>query len=216
MSPFLVILLGGCDGNQYSFSGEPVWELFPFDGQRTWDYISTDESLSYKLIAQSLNEPEQKDGSNVYTVDYSTECVAADADCVDGEILRKIQWSSDIDDGVFIHGFAVGSDPITELSPPLQISKEVAKRDDFVETSTGGAMWTATHMGTEVCPIRMNAAWDECTRIEIAVDAGDGYPIAGSWWATKGNGVAAMEIATETGQWQISDVACEGECDGTW
>lgn len=211
-----VAALAGCGQNQFDYPGQSVWELFPFDGQRTWDYVSTDASLAYKMIATSLNEPEPMDGRNVYTVDYAKECVGTDPDCIDGDLLRRIQWSSDSSGGVFVHGFAVGSAEITALSPPLQVALDPHERAEFVETETGGATWTSTLLGNEPCPIRMNANWDECAKLEITVDAGDGYPIAGLWWATLGHGVAAMEIATETGQWQASDVLCEGECDGTW
>lgn len=211
------LALFGCGGPGYTYGGSEVWQLFPFDGTRTWEYISTDTSLSYKLLVTSIGEAEAIDGTNVYTLDYTTECVAADPDCVDGEILWKLRWSSDPTDGVLIHAFDVGAG-MQDIVPPMQMTFDTMKKGEVAETTTGGANWTSTMLGTESCPIAMAANWEECGLFEVAVDAGDGFPMAGKWWATKGNGVAAMELATQTGRWELSDLACEPieECDGNW
>lgn len=205
----------GCGGYNQEFGGSPVWQMFPFDGDRTWDYISTDTALVYKLIVTSLDEPEVIDGRNVYTLSYATECIGVSESCVDGEVIRRVQWSSDVGNGVFIHGYDDG-DGFTVLEPPLQVAEDTAKKDDAITTTTGGGNWTATMMGIESCPIKLTADWPECGRFEVTTDAGDGYPVAGTYWATKGNGIAAFELATEAGQWQLSDIDCQGECDGTW
>ncbi|MCB9687637.1 MAG: hypothetical protein H6738_11625 [Alphaproteobacteria bacterium] len=215
----LLPLLAGCDGgNNFTFSGSPVWETFPFDGERTWEFLSTDTSLAYKLIATSDQEPQVKDGANVYVVDYWTHCVGADPDCVEGESLRRIQWSSTVTDGVRIHGYAVGSGAINELSPPIHVATDVMKKEEVLTTATGGATWSSTLVGLENCPIKITADWDNCNVFEITSDTGDGYPIAGKYWTVGGNGFAAMEIVTDSGQWQLSDASCEpaDECDGTW
>lgn len=207
-----------CDGNTVEYNGSTVWKNFPFDGNRTWEFLSTDTSLSYKLVATSDQEPEVHDGVNVYLVDYWTHCVGADESCVEGESLRKIQWSSDITNGVMIHGYSEGNGPLNELSPPILVTPDVAKRGDFEETTTGGATWTSTFSSIESCPVKLTANWDSCTLFEITTDTGDGYPLAGKYWTVGGNGFAAMEIVTDSGQWQLSDSTCEpaDECDGRW
>jgi hypothetical protein len=216
----ILLALAACNPpNPYTFGGSPVWELFPFDGSRTWTYINTDLELSYKMVATSVLEPEVRDQKNVYTVAYTQDCIANDPYCT-GAVMRKIQWSSDIEDGVFIWGYVIGEGTIQELDPPIQVALDTEKRDQFVDTDTAGATWTSTLVGEEPCPIAMNADWDDCSQFEITVAGGaadfDGYPIAGKWWATKGNGVAAMEIVTDPGQWQLDDIDCQDECDGNW
>ena len=166
------------------------------------------------------------DGLNVYTVDYDVECVANDPDCVTGTSLRQVRWSSSTTDGVFVFGYSVDGGALVELSPPVKIANDEAQRDDFVETKSGGLSWKSTLLGVEECPIALNANWDECSVFEVTADANDdgepeadaGYPVAGTYWMTKGNGTAALEIVTEAGQWQLSDIDCQPieECDGTW
>ncbi len=211
----LLSLLVACAGNTPIYTGAPVWKTFPFDGLREWEFTNTDTTLPYKLIASSDQEPEFRDGANLYLVDYWTRCLGTDPNCVDGESLRTIQWSSDTQSGTFIHGYSVGSGAFADLDPPLQVTADVMDRDDVVETTTGGATWTSTFLGEEICPAQLADDW-QCSVFEITTDTGDGYPLAGKYWQVMGTGFTAMEIATETGQWQLSSYACEGECDGEW
>lgn len=214
----LLVLLGACQGYPPTFDGSPVWSMFPFDGERSWTYISTDQTLAYKLVAWSSGEPELKGGKNIYTVEYSTNCFGADPECVEGEILRKVKWSSDVSDGVFIHAYALGSDAFTDLDPPVQLTPDDMKKGDVIETTSNGATWSSTMNGISECPVSLSAAWDECGEFALTTDAGDGYPIAGTYWATVSNGTAALELATETGVWQLSDLDCQTDvdCDGSW
>jgi hypothetical protein len=218
LSSFALLMLGACKGYPPSFSGSPVWQMFPFDGERTWTYISTDTTLPYKLVAHSTGEPEVVGGDNVYTIEYTSSCFGADPSCIDGEVLRRVKWSSNVTDGVFVHAWAEGDDAFVDLEPPIHVTLDDMKRGETLETTTAGAVWTSTMSGIEECPIALSAAWDECGRFEVSVEGTDGYPVAGAYWATVGNGIAAMELATETGVWQLSDLDCqtENDCDGTW
>ena len=64
----------------------------------------------------------------------------------------------------------------------------------------------------------LTAAWDECGVLEVTAEGADGAPVAGTYWATVGNGTAALQLASENGQWQLSSIDCQPveECDGTW
>lgn len=211
----LLSLLLACAGNSPTYIGSVVWDTFPFDGERTWEFTSSDTTLTYKLVATSDQEPEAVDGVNRYVVDYWTRCLGADEECVDGESLRTIQWSSDVSGGVFVHGYSEGGGAFAQLTPPLHVAKDVMKRDEVLETVTGGATWTSTMVGEDTCPVLLADDWN-CVIFDIASDTGDGYPLAGRYWTVKGTGFSAMEIATETGQWQLSSTECEGDCDGEW
>lgn len=211
-----LLSLAGCGGNSFEFGGSPVWELFPFDGERTWEYISTDQALSYKLKVTSLLEPEVIGGVNVYTVDYTTECVRNDEECITGTVLYQLRWSSTVTDGVQLHGFSVDGGQLQAFEPPILVTEPDAERDDAFVTDAAGFTWTSTLLGVEECPISLNASWDECSLFEIVAEGGDGWPIAGKYWMTKGNGTAAMEITGEAGRWELSDLECAGECDGRW
>ena len=77
------------------------------------------------------------------------------------------------------------------------------------------AALTAKHGGavkTHAVDIRDAAAVD--AMIQAIWD--DGGPLAGTWWATKGNGVAAFEPAGGAGRWELLDLTCDADCDGSW
>lgn len=217
LAPLVWLGLMGCKPPGIILQPTDLWDMFPFDGQRTWEYQSTNVDLPYKLIATSNLEPDKKGNINIYTVQYWTECVGADPECVDGEVLYQIKWSSTVTDGTQIHAYDVGNGFI-ELDPPLLLAPEEGMlRDDVVETETGGQLWTSTYKGIQSCPIAMTAEWDQCAVLEVVTE-GDGAPIAGTYWVTRGNGTAALELAHEEGQWQLASIDCEPleDCDGTW
>ncbi|HHO50379.1 MAG TPA: hypothetical protein ENK18_05775 [Deltaproteobacteria bacterium] len=210
-------VLGACGGsNSFSFSGITVYEMFPFDGDRTWEYISTDVDIPYKLIGKTVGEPDVIDGKNVYTVEYTIECISDDPSCGDGEVLRRVKWSSTSRDGVHIHGFD-SEGVVVDFDPPLQVATSSMARDDVASTSTAGATWSSTMMGIETCPVRFTEDWDQCGAFLIETDAAvGGYPVAGRYWAVAGHNLAAIELDGDTGRWELSDSDCEGDCDGRW
>lgn len=208
-----LLLLAGCTSSAVGDSFSSVWPMFPFDGARTWDYVSTDPTVGYTLRVTSSGEPDVVAGTAIYTLVSTTTCFGADPDCVDGEVLRRMEWSSNATDGVGIHGYDIGAG-FVPLEPPVRVTLDDMSRDDAVETVIGSATWTSTMLGVEPCPGPIG--WDECGAFRIVVEGADGGPIAGTWWATPSNGVAAFELLTDGGQWQLTDLACEGDCDGSW
>jgi hypothetical protein len=174
--------------------GTDVWELFPFDGQRTWTYTSTDAAVGYRLVATSTGEGEDLGDATGYRVRYDSDA---------GDALFELVWSSDTVDGVRVHEI----DGVAQ-DPPVVVATDDMNRDDAV---TSGA-WTSTFDGFVQCPIAMAADWPECGELVVA---GEGS-LAGTWWAARGNGVAAFEPAGGSGRWELSSAACEGDCDGSW
>jgi hypothetical protein len=211
---WLLATVMGCDDYQPGLQGLQTWEMFPFDGERSWDYISTDGAVPYKLIARSSAEAaELIGGTFVYTVTYETECLEDTGDCESGVVLYSLRWSSNTTDGVRIHGYDLGSGA-EELDPPLTIALDEMLADESATTEIDGVTWTSTLMGLESCPIFLIADWDDCGH--FVVEGDEALPIPGDWWATQGAGVAALELAGAEGQWQLSDFDCEGDCDGEW
>ncbi len=209
-------LLGACGGNTIGFSGILVWEMFPFDGDRTWEYISTDVDIGYKLIGRTVGEPDVLDGRNVYAVEYVKECIGSDPDCVDGDPLYRVKWSSNSRDGVHIHSYEVDG-TIVDLDPPVQVTTASMLREAQLNTASAGSNWTSTMIGVESCPVTFSEDWDQCGAFVVETDAAvGGYPIAGKYWAVAGHNLAAIELDGDTGRWELSDSDCEGECDGRW
>lgn len=211
-----LLLLAGCAGNGFTFPGTPVWKMFPFDGERSWGYISTDDAATYHLDTTSSGEAEKIGGANVYTLVTVKDCIGSDPDCVDGDPAFRMSWSSDSVDGVQIWGYADGDGQYVELRPPIQVATAEMARGDTIETVTGGVTWTSTLDGIQECPIRLVAQWDECAAFTLTVDGGPAYPIAGTWYATAGNGIAAFQHEEEEQRWEVYDIDCQGECTGEW
>jgi len=211
----VALVLAGCAGTGLPPGGTIVWESFPYDGQRTWEYVN--DEMTYRLVVEIFGpgEPGLLD-TTVYTLHYKQDCFGNDPSCVTGEILRIMKWSSDPTKGVMVHGFG-DLLAMQDFDPPIQISADDADRGDTWTTTTGGANWTSTFNGIGECQIAMDQTWPSCFIFEITTDAGEGYPLAGTWWSAQANGVATMEIATETGIWELNDFWCdEPGCGTQW
>jgi hypothetical protein len=210
-----LLSLSACGANGYVFGGSDVWEMFPFDGEREWHYVVDTDDLDYKLIGLSSGEPEVLKGKNVYTVDYTKDCVSSTGDCLSGDRLFQLRFSSDSADGVLVHAFDTG-DGFVDFNPPVVLTEKSAVRDDVFETQSSGMNWTSTYLGIQECPIRMSADWSECGAFEVTNDTDPANPLVGTWWAVAGSGIAAFMPGEGPSRWELSSFDCTGECDGTW
>jgi len=206
----------GCEpANPLDFPGIKTHGLFPFDGDRTWEYLNdTDDEIGFRLVARTVGS-RRVDGDNVYTVEYLIDCHTNDPACVTGTVLRTVDWASVIGDGVFIHGYTA-DDAIVEFSPPVQVANSPMKFGDVSTSTTGGADWTSTMGSTEVCPTKATLNWTECYTFVVATTGASGFPLAGKYWAAGGENVTAMELDNGLGLWKLDDRSCEGDCFGEW
>jgi hypothetical protein len=196
----------------------PVWDFFPFDGEREWAYISTDSTLPYALLATMDGLPERINGKNVYTVVYEVDCRTNSPDCDDGQRLFVLRWSSDASDGVYVHQYGVGEDPFIAFDPPIHLATDNMDPDDSLTTASNGASWTSTMGQFTGCPVRLSQDIPNCGTWTVGPDAGDGFPLAGQWWAVKSIGVTTIQLTGESGVWELSEWDCspDTECDGDW
>jgi hypothetical protein len=214
-------LLAGCQGTVIRDSFWFPHEWFPFDCERTWVFTSTDPTVPYRMVASSHEPPQVVDGTAIYTVVYTTQCLTTDDTCRDGEVVREIRWSSTEARGVLIHGYTSGEGLPVAFQPPLQLLTDNSNAGASVETVIGAATWTSVFEDIEPCPVLLPVEWTDCLRLSVSTDDGDGAPLAGTWWAIGGPGVVAFEVAGDSGQWQLSEThAVEsevmGSCDGEW
>lgn len=231
-APFVLLLTGCPTKDQILPGGESLYEHFPFDGVRTWEYISTDLEISYKLKGDMRADDPNPDVSadfNVYHIDYSTKCVAADPDCVDGALVRSIGVSSDVTNGVLIHSFVQGSVDIS-YDPPLVIAPRETKVGQEIETFTDGITWTSTLTGYETCEGIVNMQGDQFTSANCAAhivledadsNADTNYGLAGEYWVSIGLGIIGLSLEGDDGQiWGLSKLECEESddrtCNGEW
>ena len=80
---------------------------------------------------------------------------------------------------------------------------------------------TATFVGFEACPVRLNVDWRECVHITLEDDDADPITngdVTGDYWAIVGQNIIALQLTTDVNQWQLSKIACEplDTCLGEW
>lgn len=197
----LAATLIGCDGNTTTYNGYQMASYFPFDGERTWEYISDDPDVPHKLISTLNVAPEVDGSSDIYTVDITKECVAASEDCVDGEAVRSYKLSSDTYRGTLFWGYSTPEEGYVAFDPPLQLTPPFMKVGDVVETETGGTTWTSTFEAVEHCPVEWTDYWDECIRLVVS-EPGSAYP-SGTYWVVTSYNIVAWELAREEDQWRL-------------
>lgn len=219
---FGAAMLAGCQPDDVdNFVGEPSSPYFPFDGKRTWQYISTDLKLTYKRSAEMRStEPDVIDNTNTYPVDYWVRCVQHDDECETG-IERTITWSSDQIDGVRIWNWTEGNRDTVYFDPPLKIAAADMKIGQTYHTVHLGVTWTSTLVAKEECPIRYDGGPDLCLRFSITDGDDDpetGKGLVGDYWAGPGFNVVGFQFPGEEGVWELARSECEG-CDedrGRW
>lgn len=194
---------------------------FPFDGIRTWEFISTDMEMSFKRQANMRStEPDVVDGVNTYPIDYHIKCVQHDEECESG-LERTLSWSSNQIDGVHIWYWTEGNDPTVYFDPPLQIAEVEMKVGEAITTETGGAVWTSTLVAFEDCPIRFRGGPSRCARFTLT--DGDENPetgagLVGDYWASVNYNIVGFQFPDDEGVWQLANHQCE-ECqadNGRW
>jgi len=217
MNPFLLapVLLGCGDPNDIAFGGTITWNMFPFEQGRVWEYVSTDRTLPYKLVAELEGKPDVENSINVYTVSYNERCVSNDPECEDLERFR-IRWSSTRGQGVRVHTVLYSPTDIVTFEPPLVVAEPRMQLAEEVVTSTAGATFTSTYLGLVTCDTNF-AGWNECGNFTIVSDQPEREsPVLGTFWAAVGNGLATIEFAEDEGErWRLVDADC-GTCDGDW
>lgn len=201
----LVVLLcvSGCGGGTYQYAGYGMDDFFPFDGERTWEYINTDFTIPYKLVATLDSEARVKDSTKIYSIDYEKECLDPKSkECANEGYLRTVEWSSDPTDGVLLHSIEdIGGR--TVFNTPISLAASRMTVGDTVVTETDGVTYTATFdVVSSVCPIQWVDEWTDCPKITLD-DGGAGAPLAGEYYAIGGYNVVAMELTGDTGQWQL-------------
>lgn len=209
----VAVLLAGC--GEATFDGTVAWRSFPFDGERTWEFVADGQASPFQVDARILVDAGATITSvgNAYVVEHAKRCATVSADCIDQEVIRTVEWSS-TPAGVYIHGI-FADDDFDTFDPPIQLSAGSVLVGDVWETRTAGALWTSTYGGQESCPTRFAGALAQCFRYDLTTTGAD-RGLAGSYWAAPGINVAAFELAIDGTRWVYGTSECVGDCDGSW
>ena len=201
----LVILalgVAGCDST-VTVSGFQMEQYFPFDGNRTWEFVSSDTSLDYRLVAtlDPAFTAAEEGVTRIYGVSYHKTWEGEDAS--EPEWVRDVLWSSDGTFGTRIWGIDTPAGT-TSYDPPIQLTDNEQLAGTTETTTTGGVTFTSTFLGNEQCPVLWTEDWgNDCIRLSLD-DGGTGTEIAGDYWAITQFNVVGMQVGADTGVWQLS------------
>ncbi len=209
MSLVLLALGVGCGGDDtVATTGQAFERYFPLDGYRSWEFVNEDPFMDWTTRIDKTFDPDSTSGYDVYTL-TTTHAET-------GDLLRSVDWSSDGDDGVLVHGYDVvaagdGSSlqnmGSADFDPPLVFGSANMANGDAETTSTGGTTFTATFDGTEACPSPYTEAWEACRVLVLSDDEAEGdlaSPIAGSYWLVENYGVAWFQTTGDPEPWKLS------------
>jgi len=210
----LTLLLAACSGNTVSFPGTDTRQLFPFDGDRTWVYQSTDTTIPFLLDAEMLEGSEEIDGRNVYTINYFKDCVRDDPSCTEGDLFFALRLSNVDPGGIYIHGYDPG-DGNVDLDPAILVLEDEARTQDVNETTTAGIAFESEYLGQGLCGelIVINTEWD-CHGVEIRGDV-DLFPVTGTIQAVAGQGIVNFAFSGAADQWKLLS-STQDNADGVW
>lgn len=211
-----VLFAASCEPTEPVYQGFVMENFFPFDGARTWHYISEDVDLNYKIVATlDTSYEEAHDGATkIYTVNMISECIGMDPECVDGQDLGSYRMSADQTYGTLYWGYSTPEEGVITFDPPIKITGRTMKVGDIETTTT-------TRNGTDVltfdvemisqehCDVEWTDSWDGCLKLQISED-GDSAP-AGTWWVITNYNIVAWTPAPEEESFRWSLLLAEWE-----
>ena len=71
-----------CGGSKYAYNGQDLYEFFPLDGQRSWEYGQDDTTVAFQLVVDKNPVTTDEAGTEVVTLDYKSK---------DPEALLRLQ-----------------------------------------------------------------------------------------------------------------------------
>lgn len=194
-----MVLAAGCTGDPPDYNGFNMDTFFPFDGNRTWTFVSADETVPYEVVGTLSPdaEPKHDNASRAHTVTFTTECVATSTDCEDGPFrMRSWTISSDRTHGTLIWAADFESTGPLTFDPPIMLTDGQGKPGDIWESDAGGEHWVAIFDHKGDCPVLYTDQWDNCVEI-LLDDDGDAatpgtHPLHGSYYAVPSYNVVAF------------------------
>jgi hypothetical protein len=185
----------------YSYGGYKIFEHFPMDGHRSWEYASDDVSIEHKLEVRMNDEPIQVGDTLIHEFQHFNQAT--------GEMLGAVQWSSDSVDGVMIHGYQTTgpSGEVVNFDDPVVFADASMAPDESVTSSAGGWDFTSTFESVEGCANHwVGDDWDSCLRFHLDDGDGDdatGAIFAGDYWLVPRYGIAWQATSGDSDTWVL-------------
>jgi hypothetical protein len=188
-----------CGGSKYAYNGQNLYDFFPLEDNRSWEYGQDDTSVAYRMSVTKNPVTTDEAGTEVVTLDYMSQDPEA--------LLYSVQWSSDSSDGVLIWGWTDGATgEAHEFRPPIVFAEAQMDVDQKVKTTTNGTTYTATFKGLESCANHWVRDDWECAHIILDDGDGDpniGDPFVGEYWTAVDWGPSSFVPTGFTQPWVL-------------
>lgn len=198
--PVIALALAACEPAEVNINGWDMTEFFPFDGVRSWEFTSTDTTITQRLLATYDGEPiTLDDGTRGYEVEYTLACVDPnDTECVETWV-RTLTWSTTQTGGVRIHRVQ-SPDGDTTFEPAVVL----AEAEMRVSATVDSGAFSSEFVGIEPCPVVWTDEWDQCIHLSLS-GSGDGSEhVVGDYWAVGNYNTVAIGLSADSGDWQLS------------
>ena len=191
LSFFVLPSLIGCAPTAYSYSGYWASKHFPITPAE-WTYSNETEDYGMKVTVVST---EQENGTTVASFDY----LNSDED---DALLYSIKWSSDDNNGIQVHGYALDDGSWVNFSSPVQIAERQVEPGDISETTVDNHSYVADFETYEDCKNVSAQSWT-CMKVVISSDEANPAPFLGTWhWATEYGTSIFQPVDAET-PWKL-------------
>jgi hypothetical protein len=211
----LIVLLGtafaaSCGGAGTNYAGAQVWDHFPLDGNRSWEYKDDSRHLTMLVEKGTSN---MVDGVEHVTLEYS------DKDA--GDLLMEIDWVSDVSAGVLVDGYRTFAtfdtgkkkgkfvqEDVT-FDNPIQFMDTYMQTGDTTESSTNGFDFVSTFVEVTGCATIWSNDWADEDCFHFNLDDGDddpttNAPIVGDYWTLPRWGTALFQVDAYDTMWNLS------------
>lgn len=193
-------LLAGCTG-EVVYDGNDMLDYFTFEDNVDceWEFAHDDTLRDHGMIATITNW-EYREGSEWFEVSYVKDCRGDGTGCVDGEMIRQIDWTTSNAFGVGIEAVDGPSGSFT-FDPQIEVTDRYTKIGESFTTETGGATYTSTLLEFGDCKVPLSS-FTGCAVIEIA--SSDGVQdIVGTYRVVSSFGVVNIDWPDQGGEWKL-------------
>ncbi len=141
---FALALGSGCDPVREGAGSLTMDVFFPFDGERTWEFVNDDPEIPYHVVATLDSDPRVRvfDGARqaAYTIRYQVDCIRPEAGCVTGDSfrIRSLTLSSDFAFGTLLHEVDTVAEGLETFDPPMLLTGSRGRVGDVWEGASGG------------------------------------------------------------------------------
>ena len=169
--------------------GYTTYTHFPLDGDRSWTYLN--EDVDYLLQVGFSSAAPASSGQSVKTFTYQNDST--------GEALYSIDWSSNEDDGIHIHGHATVDASPTRYAAPIQVATARMQDGTTITSTVDGATVTSTLQGMEPCPNMWTQDWS-C--LVFTIEGDSSLPFVGTWALAADYGASSFGLDGSDG-WML-------------